>query len=54
MNEKQMYFYAIGYYEGRALGYSNTEINGDAERHYYNIGYEKGVFDYCQEIEEAR
>ena len=49
MNHEFMYWYARGYYEGRAFG--NDEgldaAYSDQTRHAYRMGYDVGVSDYC-------
>jgi hypothetical protein len=41
------YCFALGYYNGRSKGVSDTENLPDDFRHYYNLGYDAGVTDYC-------
>lgn len=40
--------YAVGYFEGRTLGFENTQFEDDVSRHYYRLGYDRGVADYCE------
>lgn len=52
MNEnevlKQCQAYALGYHDGLTYGNEETRDTIDAHyRHYYKIGYERGVSDYC-------
>jgi len=49
---KESYWYARGYYDGRALGVEDSldEVDGDKnaeKRVAYKRGYDKGVADYC-------
>lgn len=41
--------YAQGYWDGRSIG-NDRPWDGytDLERHFYNMGYESGVADYCR------
>jgi hypothetical protein len=42
------YTYARGYYDGRAYGNCESPVEWmtDAEKHAYNMGYDRGVMDY--------
>ena len=56
MNEneilRQCYAYALGYYDGLSYGNEVTKDTVDAlYRHYYKVGYERGVSDYCEETD---
>jgi hypothetical protein len=55
-NHSHLYAYALGYYDGVVKGVSENPFGHDAqeERYLYSEGYEKGVFDYCQTIEEEK
>ena len=56
MNKMQIYWYARGYYEGRAHG-NDEGINAtysDGTRHAYRIGYDAGVSDYCDLDERTK
>lgn len=48
---EEMYVYAIGYYDGRAVGHKRPDdmrpVGAFAFR--YKEGYERGVSDYCEE-----
>jgi len=51
-NETHTRAYALGYYHGRAFG--NDEANpceDDESKHFYRMGYDAGVADYCEENE---
>ena len=40
--------YALGYYDGRATGMEQNPFEPEDEsRHWYRIGYDAGVSDYC-------
>ena len=40
--------YAKGYWDGRSIGVEKIpERFTDAQRHYYKLGYQKGVSDFC-------
>lgn len=40
--------YALGYFEGRAYGASNTARHeNESENLAYKLGYDAGVADYC-------
>lgn len=41
------YAYALGYYDGRLVGYENNVFEDDLDRHSYKQGYDAGVTDYC-------
>lgn len=41
------YVYALGYYDGRALGVGQFHRYADEERSAYKAGYDRGVADYC-------
>ena len=48
----EMYWFARGYYDGRAKGSDHYDYNGTKEehavlRHSYRVGYDAGVTDYC-------
>ena len=45
-------WFAFGYYDGRQFGYENTRPNNDIQKLYYRLGYDRGVSDYCDELEE--
>jgi hypothetical protein len=50
MNHQQLYAYALGYYQGRVVGqfeYSGWEEMSEVEQHFFRIGYDRGVSDYC-------
>jgi hypothetical protein len=46
---EEAYWYARGYYDGRAFGKENLmEIElDDLQRQFYRQGYDCGVSDYC-------
>jgi hypothetical protein len=47
---RQCQAYAMGYHDGITYGNEETrDIIADVYRHYYKIGYERGVSDYCDE-----
>jgi hypothetical protein len=51
MNHQQLYAYALGYYQGRAVG--SWELEGwedmnEVEQYAYREGYDRGVSDYCE------
>lgn len=53
-NVEEVYAYAVGYYDGRSNGEDkNYYAPEHSERHWYTLGYETGVSDYCRELEEA-
>lgn len=39
--------YALGYYDGRAIGQENNIFEDDLDRHLYKRGYDAGIADYC-------
>jgi hypothetical protein len=45
--KKELYAYALGYYYGRAEGNNPGLFDGEPEAHFFNQGYDLGVFDYC-------
>jgi hypothetical protein len=52
MKENQLYAYALGYYQGRVVGqyeYEGYEYMSDKEQHSYRLGYDRGIFDYCDQ-----
>ena len=55
MNDINTIAYAIGYYDGRAIGIENPpNDDDDIIRVSYIMGYERGVADYCQfELEQG-
>ena len=40
--------YAVGYYEGRAVGTESNPFEADDLRLSYRHGYDAGVADYCR------
>lgn len=40
--------YALGYYDGRAVGVEDSPYGGDELRHAYSAGYQRGVSAYCE------
>ncbi len=58
MTNSEVYWFALGYYDGRTVGVEDSlgELDGDkdaANRAAYKRGYDQGVFDYCEmDIEE--
>ena len=53
MNYLLMNAYALGYYDGRAIGVEDNPFDSDEERFAYSEGYQRGVSDYCDLDEEA-
>lgn len=52
-NLNEIYAYATGYYDGRSEGWEQNKYDPEqSERHWYTLGYETGVADYCREMEE--
>ena len=46
--------YALGYYEGRAIGTDSNVFEEDDLRLMYRRGYDAGVADYCRyDMDEA-
>lgn len=47
--EKELYWYARGYHDGRLYGNEETisDAYDDESKHYYKRGYDCGVADYC-------
>jgi len=43
---ERVYVYARGYYDGRSIGVSEFPFEDDTLRHYYNVGYDRGVTDF--------
>lgn len=48
MNHDELYFYALGYYDGRKHGYERVWPDDDSSRMYYILGFDRGVADYCE------
>lgn len=46
IDERLLVAFAQGYYDGRAIGTRDNQWEQDNERHHYNRGYDRGVFDY--------
>ena len=46
---EEMYWFAVGYAEGRFLGWQepDTEERTGPHRSAYKAGYDRGVADYC-------
>ena len=56
INRDWAYWYAVGYYEGRAIGDVQDTPDlpiDDALKLAYKEGYDAGVTDYCTYDEEA-
>ena len=50
---KTHYAFAIGYFDGFTHGFANNlEHVEESGRHFYNIGYDRGVDDYCDDSED--
>lgn len=44
------YAFAKGYYDGRVVGIDmNPYEHEDESRHWYRVGYDAGVSDYCKD-----
>lgn len=43
--------YATGYYDGRTSGTQANVYTDNTQRTAYRLGYDRGVSDYCEELE---
>lgn len=49
VDEKMLVAYALGYHDGRAKGVRTESFEDDDRgRYFYNLGYDRGVFDYSE------
>ena len=51
INDALHYAYAKGYWDGRANGEGFYPTENEDEKILYGLGYERGVGDYCREID---
>ena len=51
INDALHYAYAKGYWDGRAYGEGFYPTENENEKILYSLGYERGVGDYCREID---
>ena len=54
MNYLLMNAYALGYYDGRAIGVEANPFDSDEERFAYSEGYQRGVSDYRVVLKPAK
>ena len=47
MNMVFVQAYALGYYDGRSEGVEENMYHDEESRHWYRLGYDAGVADYC-------
>jgi hypothetical protein len=49
---KERTAYLRGWHDGYERGVENNPFTDDVMRHAYRIGYDAGVFLYCDELEQ--